>query len=443
MNVQDYSPLISRIRNMISSWTARHLSFGGRLQLIGSVLYSISNFWMSAFRLPKKCIQEINSICSAFLWSGSVLSTQKAKIAWVDVCKTKDEGVLGLKNLSDVNRVTCLKLTWRILSARSSLWVKWIWKYLIRKGSYWSVNERSALGSWMWKKLLKLRPLARQMWRKEVKSGASTSFWFDRWSPLGNLIDLTEGRGTMELGIPINSSVERAIQLYRVKRHRVSTLQLIDDEVVKLRNRGLNQMEDICLWKRENGEYREGFSSSQTWNIIRVHSPNVSWYKGVWFNGATPKFSFLVWIAIHNRLATGDRVLKWNPQAISTCWFCQRTTETRDHLFFDCAYSKEVWLGTIKNLAGNRRFHGWSSVIQVITDGLHGSVQTFLFRYSFQAVAYALWHERNVRRVGESSLPAECLIARLDKLIINRITSLRRKEGKKYEKAMESWFDRD
>lgn len=133
MNVQDYSPLIARLRTRISSWTARHLSFAGRLQLIDSVFFSITNFWMTAHRLPNQCIQEINSICAAFLWSGPVLATQKAKVAWVDVCKPKEEGGLGLKNLTEANRVTCLKLISRILSARSSLWVKWIWKYLIRK----------------------------------------------------------------------------------------------------------------------------------------------------------------------------------------------------------------------------------------------------------------------------------------------------------------------
>ena len=55
---------------------------------------------MSAYRLPNQCIQEINSICVAFLWSGPVLSTHKTKVAWVDVCKPKDEGGLGLKNLA-------------------------------------------------------------------------------------------------------------------------------------------------------------------------------------------------------------------------------------------------------------------------------------------------------------------------------------------------------
>lgn len=54
MTVQEYSPLIEKIRSRISSWTARFLSFAERLQLIASVIYSLTNFWIYAFRLPKK-----------------------------------------------------------------------------------------------------------------------------------------------------------------------------------------------------------------------------------------------------------------------------------------------------------------------------------------------------------------------------------------------------
>ena len=94
MSTADYAPLLARIRAKINTWTSRHLSFAGRLQLIGSVLYSLINFWTSAFRLPEKCIQEINSLCSTLLWSDPVMSTQKAKIAWSDVCSPKEEGGL-------------------------------------------------------------------------------------------------------------------------------------------------------------------------------------------------------------------------------------------------------------------------------------------------------------------------------------------------------------
>ena len=292
------------------------------------------------------------SLSLAFLWSGPVLSTQKAKVAWVDVCMPKDEGELGLKNLTEMNKVSSLKLIWCILSARSSLWVKWIGNISLGKVLS-GVLRKSNLGSCMWKKLLKLRPLVMQMLQKEINSGSTTSFWYEKWPALGQLIELTGERGCMDLGIPINSTVENAVQLYRGRRHRVHNLQLIGQEIIALKNRGLNQQEDICLWKRENGDFKSEFSTSQTWNLTRHKLQKVSWYKGVLFSEATPRFSFFAWLAILNRLATGDRMIRWNPQAISTCGLCNLTTETRDHLFFECCYSKEVWIGTIKNLAGS------------------------------------------------------------------------------------------
>lgn len=64
-----------------------------------------------------------------------------------------------------------------------------------------------------------------------------------------------------------------------------------------------------------------------------------------------------------------------------------------------------------------------------------------LFLYCFQATGYAIWHERNTRRAGEApQLPARLIIF-LDKLIRNRISSLRKEAGSKYEKAMELCFE--
>lgn len=78
----DYEPLVNKIRTHLLNWTTRHLSYAGLLQLIKSVISSISNFWCSAFRLPQRCFNEIESMCAAFLWSGSPNSTTKAKVAW-------------------------------------------------------------------------------------------------------------------------------------------------------------------------------------------------------------------------------------------------------------------------------------------------------------------------------------------------------------------------
>lgn len=176
MTVTGFLPLVEKIRKRIGSWTGRYLSYAGRLQLINSVIRSLTNFWMAAFRLPSGCIKEIERLCSTFLWSGPELNGRKAKISWSDICRTKQEGGLGLRPLKEVNLVCCLKLVWRILSA-NSLWVNWIKIYLIRKSSIWTIKENTQGGSWMWRKILKCREYAKKFYKVEVRNGSSTSFW--------------------------------------------------------------------------------------------------------------------------------------------------------------------------------------------------------------------------------------------------------------------------
>lgn len=119
---------------------------------------------------------EIEKLCAAFLWSRHDLNPQKAKVAWKEVCKPKEEGGLGLKSLLEVNKVSCLKLVWRILADKPSLWVRWIKASLLRNGSFWLVRNQTSMGSWMWKKLIKYRDIAKEFYRFKVGNGAATSF---------------------------------------------------------------------------------------------------------------------------------------------------------------------------------------------------------------------------------------------------------------------------
>lgn len=72
LTLQDCEPLLQKIRGKISNWTAKFTSFAGRLQLLSSVISGIANFWCSSFILPNKCITMVNSMCSAYLWKGSL-----------------------------------------------------------------------------------------------------------------------------------------------------------------------------------------------------------------------------------------------------------------------------------------------------------------------------------------------------------------------------------
>lgn len=121
----DYEPLIDKVRSRFVTWTHKTLSFAGRLQLIKSVISSIANFWCSAYILPKSCLDSIEGMCSAFLWSGSPNDTHKAKISWDDVCFPLAEGGLGIRRLRETSQVFALSLVWRLFTSSGSLWVAW------------------------------------------------------------------------------------------------------------------------------------------------------------------------------------------------------------------------------------------------------------------------------------------------------------------------------
>lgn len=78
----------------------------------------------------------------------------------------------------------------RVSSAGS--WVAWVKRYLLKQVSFWDVRDTS-VGSWVWRKLLKLRPLAKTFLRMDIHNGRNVKFWFDLWDPIGRMIDWRGG----------------------------------------------------------------------------------------------------------------------------------------------------------------------------------------------------------------------------------------------------------
>lgn len=175
LTAHDYEPLIDKIRGCMLCWSNKSLSFAGRLQLIQSVISSTVNFWSSAFILPAKCLDTIESMCSTFLSSGSPTQTHKAKVCWEDVCCPKEEGGLGIIKLRDSSKAFALKLIWRLFTKPDSMWVSWVRHYLLIYNSFWNVRDDSK-GSWIWRKLLKLRDIAYNYIRMEIRMAQAVTF---------------------------------------------------------------------------------------------------------------------------------------------------------------------------------------------------------------------------------------------------------------------------
>ncbi|KAL0288245.1 UNVERIFIED_CONTAM: hypothetical protein Sradi_7102000 [Sesamum radiatum] len=100
LTVANCQPLIEKFNSRLAGWGHILLSFAGRLQLLKSVLSSLHMYWSSVFILPKAVIKVIKRRMRDFLWKG-VSGSEQAKVSWVQVCKHKEEGGLGIPRVGD------------------------------------------------------------------------------------------------------------------------------------------------------------------------------------------------------------------------------------------------------------------------------------------------------------------------------------------------------
>lgn len=165
------------MKKKINSWSARSLSFAGRLLLINTVIARISNFWCSTFTIPKKCIKITNSLCGAYLWRGTTEEHHFARVSWDTVTLSKEEGRLGIRDLNYWNKACTLKLLWLLFFRSGSIWVAWFTKTILSdyKSNLWTIKEKQS-HSFAIKKLLRVRDLAYPWIKIKIGDGRSARF---------------------------------------------------------------------------------------------------------------------------------------------------------------------------------------------------------------------------------------------------------------------------
>ncbi|XP_022553965.2 uncharacterized protein LOC111204050 [Brassica napus] len=283
---QDYQPLIDKLHLRFSSWTVRHLSFAGRLQLLKSVIYSTISFWASIFLLPIGCLKTLEQMCNSFLWKGVPTGARGEKVSWDVVCSSKESGGLGSRRLCPWNNIMGLKLIWLLFASSGSLWVSWTRLHRIGSDNFW-VLDANRRGSWIWKSLCELRTLARPFVLCEISSGLSGSFWFDNWTSLGPLIELLSVNAPRITGLAETTTVREALMgnqwWLSSSRSRNPIISFLRDSLPDPVDIFNSEVDDRYLWQIGGNTPRDSFSSSAMWNYLYNQSPAVPWYRSVWF----------------------------------------------------------------------------------------------------------------------------------------------------------------
>lgn len=438
LKISEYAPLMTKLNSRFQSWSAKLLSFAGRLQLLKMVIFGTVNFWLSAFILPKGCIRFIEALCYKFLWSGSIVKKSIAKIAWPTVCLPKEEGGLGLRSFMIWNQVLCLKFIWILLSKSPSLWVDWHRSTHLQDKSFWTITA-SASDSWTWRKLLELRPLALQFIRSRVGNGRETSFWYDVWTPLGQLINHIGPAGPRALRIRKDAVVADVVTgsswtLPHPRSQREVDLHVhLTTISLPLPVDAVDEYDD---WVAGDTALSV-FWSSATWETLRPREEEKDWCDVVWFKGAVPKLAFTMWITNYDRLPTRSRLASWGMLISPACPLCTCQDETRDHLILSCQYSQDVWRPVLRKCQSPTAvITNWSELLSWIRTPT--SSLLLLRKIATQSVIYHIWKQRNNLVHNQVLVPAVTVFRDIDRKIKNIISAQRSR--KKFRSIMPLWM---
>ncbi|KAL8513823.1 hypothetical protein ACS0TY_013077 [Phlomoides rotata] len=136
-----WSSLVARVRRRLAKWKDKNLSFSGRITLIQSVLSAIPIYYLSFYRIPKSIIKELITIQREFLWVAvrRGVTCKTPWISWENICKDKNKGGLGIRDLGQFNIALLSKWIWRLKIEPERLFAKVI---MSRYGGLEPVSDR-------------------------------------------------------------------------------------------------------------------------------------------------------------------------------------------------------------------------------------------------------------------------------------------------------------
>lgn len=276
---------------------------------------------------------------------------------------------------------------------------------------------------------MSLRSTAREFIKFDVGDGKLIHLWLDNWHPFGPLYE----KYGFRIIYDSQSSLEAKMN-YVIRNGRWSWRPTRSEELVDIQSKPpdvpLGNV-DKPIWTLS----RKGvYVSADTWKFMRKRKLEISWWSVVWFSQAIPKQAFILWLAVLNRLTTGERLVTWGYQGDTQCFFCRNGVESREHLFFSCSFSSRIWKTCMNRCFYQHPPLDWQSVLEeACRKWRTKKLQGVLCKLILRSTVYHIWRTRNEIKAKGHPKTEEQLLRLIFWEVRNRIS------GKgKFIKSMEN-----
>lgn len=139
---------------------------------------------MSLFILPKPFCFDLNSVFRKFWWGFPMDKKHNLTLlGWDKICSQKAVGGLDLRSMKAQNISLVAKIGWEILNFLNLLWVKALSSKFLHIRNFLSASA-SPSDSWLWKGILKCRPIVIKGAYQFVSSSLNIHIWNDPWVSL-------------------------------------------------------------------------------------------------------------------------------------------------------------------------------------------------------------------------------------------------------------------
>ncbi|KAL8458477.1 hypothetical protein ACS0TY_036118 [Phlomoides rotata] len=370
-----WNGVVAKFRRKLDEWSSRNLSIAGKVTLINSVLNALPTFLFSLFLAPTNIINTLLSIQRNFLWGGSC---DKQKIAWVkwgDVCKKKECGGLGVKDLKLFNKTLLSKWVWRLVSEGRSegLWrsiliskygVDWI---ASREGWVRNSGKIKKKASWWLRDILNSLEgdFGRHYWegmRLVLGRGDKIRFWEDPWcngnslkSDFPRLFNVSNNKGEMVCSMGYWNRMGEWEWKFDWRRPLFVWESALVVNLLNVIGRHKPNLYSIDRWTWIlNSDWsftsRSLYDKVQSMdagndeaNSVMSSEARLRWGR-IWKTKATGKSKIFAWRVLQNRIATKANLARRNIDLGSfKCPRCDEVDEDSNHLFSSCKFAKDLW----------------------------------------------------------------------------------------------------
>lgn len=183
-------------------------------------------------------------------------------------------------------------------------------------------------------------------------------------------------------------------------------------------NTTLNNNLDERGWMDKNEICKFSVKKCYMWLVSRKNSQQEAVYvppKKIWSKYWPPKVSFLIWLAVNQKVLTQDNLCKrkWRDW-VNHFYLCIDDGETSHHMLLHCSYANTIWRSFIElfNLVWiappsvEIAIHSWPNYKpKTRKDVVISTIPA--------AIIWNLWKERNRRTFENKSLPTTKVIQKI------------------------------